>query len=326
MLDSVGSGRVLDVVREEIGSRESEGDSRDGEEAVASLHLEDDEGGRDDQDQEPDDRGADDLSAEEPQGDENRRGDRQEEGSVEEVEDEGDDADQDEQAVHGRIAQEAEEPVVDRFIESRDQRTAEPDRGEERIERFAHAGDEAEGGGLGRGIGGVVLGHADRRGYIVAMPLGEGPDVRHHRVLDVLLLERVPADDIRSRGSDDGATSHVHRVGGQGDVAARGSRERARWHERVYRQTALALVLHLHDRGDDLLHVPEQPARRVHDDDEIPIRRQGGLRRAFDVVRRSRVDLDVEGHEEGAVGTREGPGAVRGNGAHGNGHQGQQNG
>src|SRR5207244_8343141 len=82
LLDSVGSRRVLDVVREEIGSRESEGDSRDGEEAVAGLHLEDDESGRDDQDQEADDRGADDLSAEEPQGDETRRGGRQEAGTV----------------------------------------------------------------------------------------------------------------------------------------------------------------------------------------------------------------------------------------------------
>ena len=110
--DAIGRRRVLDVVREEVGPRDSEGDAGDCEEAVSGFHLEDDEGRRDDEDQDSYDRRLNQLGTEESEGDEDDRHNTQEQRPMEEVEDERDDPDQDEEAVHGWIADEAQESVV----------------------------------------------------------------------------------------------------------------------------------------------------------------------------------------------------------------------
>src|SRR5207245_6018403 len=146
--DAVGRRRVLDVVREEVGARDPEGDAGDREEPVARFHFQDHEGRRDDQDQDADDRRADYLGTEESEGDEDDRDHAQEQGPMEEIEDERDDSDQDEEPVDGRIAEETQESVVERLAERRYRDAAQTDVREESIEGLGLAGDEPDGGRL----------------------------------------------------------------------------------------------------------------------------------------------------------------------------------
>src|SRR2546421_12999282 len=110
---------------------------------MARFHYEDHEGRRDDQHQDADDRRPNDLRPQESERDENHGSDAQEEGSMEQIEDEGNDPDEDEEAVHGGIADETEESVVQRLVESGDRRGSEAHGGQKSVQGLAAPVDQA---------------------------------------------------------------------------------------------------------------------------------------------------------------------------------------
>ena len=61
--------------------------------------------------------------------------------------------------------------------------------------------------------------------------------------------------------------------------------------------------LHIGDGRHDLGHALKQAAWRVHHDDEILVACDCGLGGAVDVVRRPRIDLDIEGDDQDPGGT-----------------------
>jgi len=108
----------------------------------------------------------------------------------------------------------------------------------------------------------------------------------------MLLLGRITADDKRRRRPDDRTAAHVDRVRGKRDITTRGRGKRDRWHVCVNGETVILDVL---DRTYDLLHVRQEPPRRIHHDDEILIGGDGGVCRPMDVVGGPGIDLDIEG-------------------------------
>ena len=189
-----------------------------------------------------------------------------------------------------------------RLVESGDRRAPEAHGRQEGVQSLGGPIHQADRRGLNGRIGRVVLSHVHRRGDIVPILLGEGPYVRHHRVLHVLLLARITAHDKRRRRADDRTAAHVNPVRGQGDVAPRRRGKGDRWDVRVDSETGILYVL---DRTNDLLHVRQESAGGIHDDDEILVGRDRGLGRPMDIVGRPGIDLDVEGDEEYARGTRQ---------------------
>src|SRR5438445_450140 len=106
----------------------------------------------------------------------------------------------------------------------------------------------------------------------------------------------------RGRWADDRTAAHVNRVRGQGDITPRRRGQSDRRDVRVDSETGILYVL---DRTNDLLHVRQESAGGIHDDDEILVGRDRGLGRPMDIVGRPGIDLDVEGDEEYARGTRQ---------------------